>query len=128
MTFKQFKVVKLSIVIILSILVAQFVVSGNFIGPIIVVAIASVFLFYSRSRVKEVVADERDYAIGGKAARWAIQIYSWVTIVVMFTLYAKQDIGSAFGIIAQTLAYSICFLLIAYAVIFRYLNGHEKSH
>lgn len=107
---------------------AQFVVLKNFVGPIIGAAIAAAFLLYFRGRVKEVIADERDYAIGGKSARWAIQIYSWIAIVFMFIFYANQSSNPVFEAIAQTLAYSTCFLLIVYSVVFGYLNKHEKPH
>lgn len=122
MTLKQFKTLKIIMVIILAIIVGQSVVYHNYFIPIIAMVLAILVLFYFRGRVKEIIADERDYEVGGKAARLAIQIFSWLAVVGMLAFLAYSDSNPSFGAIAFTLAYSVCFLMILYAFLFRYYN------
>ena len=108
---------------LLAILVSQSVVLRNYILPVIGIAFSSCLLFYLRSKLKnEVIADERDYKIGGDSARWSIQIFSMFAVIVMIILYAKQDLNPSFLPIAVTLAYSVCFLMVLYSLIFHFFN------
>ncbi len=120
MTLKQFKIIKLLVVIALAVLVSQSVIYRNYLWPIMGMALAALLLFYFRGKVKGIIADERDYEIGGKAARWTIQLSGWVASVVMIIFYAQRDLNPAYEIIASVLAYAVCFILIIYALIFRY--------
>lgn len=123
MTLKKYQIIRMVIVVLIAILVAQSLVLRSFILPFIGIASAWVLLFYLRGKLKnEVLADERDYEIGGNSARWAIQIFSTISVVVMIVLYAKQDLNPFYLPIASTLAYSVCFLMILYSVIFRYFQ------
>lgn len=123
MTLKKFKIIKIVVVVLLAILVSQSVALHNYILPIIGIASAMMVLFYLRSKLKnEVVADERDYKMGGDSARWSIQIFSIFAVIVMIILYAKQDLNPSFLPIAVTLAYSVCFLMILYSLIFHFFN------
>jgi uncharacterized membrane protein len=87
------------------------------------IAFAMMIHFYMRGKLKdEILADERDYEIGGKSARWAIQIFSIFAVIIMIVLYAKRDINPSYLPIASTLAYSTCFLMLLYSFIFRYFQ------
>lgn len=123
MNKKQYTVIKLVVVVLLAMLFSWAVTSGNFILPIIGLIASYLILIYCRSRVKEIMADERDYEIGGVSARWAIQIYSWFAVLFMLFLYAKRAINPAYETIAATLAYSTCLLMFVYALIFRFYNN-----
>ena len=68
MTAKQFKLAKVITTIIVAIIVGQNVVKQEFFIPIVAVVLAALILFYLKSRVKEVMVDERDWKIAGKAA------------------------------------------------------------
>lgn len=120
MTLKQFKIVKLVLVFFLALVFGQAIVLKSYLLPVILLIASSLALFYLRSRVKEVVADERDYLTGGRAALLAIQIYSWLAVIVMLVLYAKKDLNLTYEPIAMTLAFSTCILMLLYAVIFHY--------
>jgi uncharacterized membrane protein len=123
MTLKQYQIIRIIVVILVSFLVAQSIILRSFLLPIIGIASAMMILFYLRGKLKnEVLADERDYEIGDKSARWTIQIFSIFAVVVMIFLYAKQDLNPSYLPIASTLAYSTCFLMILYSVIFRYFQ------
>lgn len=122
MTLKQYQKIKLAMVVIISVVFSQAIYFKNYLIPITVLAVSSLVLLYLRRTVKEIIADERDYATGGKAALLAIQIYSWLAVVSMFIFYALRDINPAYEPIGMTLAFSTCILMLTYAVIFRYFD------
>ncbi len=123
LNLKQFKTIKMVIVVVLAILVSQSIIMRNFLWPIMGTALATAILLYLRRHVKEIIADERDYEIGGIAARWSIQIFIWTAVIAMFILYAQRDLNPSYEIVASVLAYSACFLMFVYSMIFNY---HEK--
>ncbi|MFA6322711.1 MAG: DUF2178 domain-containing protein [Candidatus Buchananbacteria bacterium] len=120
MTLKQYQGLKIAITIILAIIFSQAFVLESFVIPMVAATIAFLILILARKKVKGVVADERDYAIGGKAALLAMQVYAWLAVMAMFFFFIKKDINPAYEAIAMTLAYSTCLLMIAYGLIFRY--------
>lgn len=128
MTLKQYQTTRIIITFILALIFSQSLFFQNYIIPLIAIITASLILLFIRSKVKEIIADERDYAVAGKAASWAIQIYSYFAVAVMFILYVKRDINPAYEAIAITLAYSTCFLMIIYALIFRFYNKINFSN
>jgi uncharacterized membrane protein len=127
MTIKKYQRVKIVVTVILAVIFSQAVVYNNYLIPLVAMIIASLVLIYLRRQVKEVIADERDYAIAGKAALWSIQIYSWVATISMIVLYALRDLNPAYEPVAMTLAFSTCGLMLLYAVIFRYHNNFKFS-
>jgi len=127
MTLKQYQWVKLAVVVSVAVVFSQAVISKSFLIPIATLVIATLFLLYLRRKVTEIVADERDYATGGKAALLAMQIYAWGATLGMFTLYHFRDYNPGFEPVAMTLAYSTCVLMFLYALIFRYYNRVSLS-
>ncbi|MFA6594114.1 MAG: DUF2178 domain-containing protein [Candidatus Buchananbacteria bacterium] len=122
MTLKRYQQIRLGTVVILAIVFSQAIIFKNYILPIAVLIVASLVLMYLRRQVKEVIADERDYLTGGRAALWAIQIYAWTATIAMFIFYALRDINPAYEPIAIVLAFSTCLLMLLYSVIYRYYN------
>ncbi|PIR93072.1 hypothetical protein COT99_02700 [Candidatus Falkowbacteria bacterium CG10_big_fil_rev_8_21_14_0_10_43_10] len=122
MTLKQFKVIKLIIVIILAVVIGLAVARENFLVPVMAIGIAIAALQILRGKAKEIMADERDYEVGGKAARLAIRIFSWFAIIVMLFLYANRSLNPSYEAVAITLAYSVCFLMLLYTLIFHYYS------
>lgn len=127
MTLKTYQRIRLVVVFILAAIFSQAIALKNYIIPIAVMVVASLFLMWLRRRVKGVIADERDYATGGKSALLAIQIYSWIAVISMFVLYALRDLNPAYEPIALTLAFSTCILMLIYGFIFRYFNNFQFS-
>ena len=128
MNLKQYTTLKIVIVVALAMLCSWSVTSRNYIFPIIGVTASYLILFYFRGRVKEIIADERDYALSGKSASWAIQIYSWVAVIAMFILYAFKDLNSSYESIALTLAFSTCLLMIIYSFIFKLKSKNNHAN
>jgi uncharacterized membrane protein len=122
MTLKKYQQIKLAIVVIIAIIFSQSIIYQNFLLPIVTLVISSLILILLRRRVKEIIADERDYINAGKSASWAIQIYSWIAVIAMFALYAFKDLNPTYEPIAMTLAFSTCLLMLIYSLIFKFQN------
>jgi len=122
MTLKKYQQIKLALVVIISIIFSQSIIYQNYLIPIATLVVSSLVLIMLRRRVKEVIADERDYATAGKSASWAIQVYSWIAVAFMFVLFAFKDLNPSFEPIALTLAYSTCLLMFIYSLFFKFQN------
>ncbi|MDD5438305.1 MAG: DUF2178 domain-containing protein [Patescibacteria group bacterium] len=120
MNLKTYTTVRLVTVFVLAMVCGMAVSTQNYFLALPAIIIASLLLFLVRSKVKEIIADERDYEIGGKAARFAIQIYSWIAVVAMFLLLWQKNLNPSYEPVAYTLAYSTCLLLLVYSLVFRY--------
>ncbi len=120
MTLKKYQTIKLIIAFILAVIFSQSFIYKNYLLALVSLVVSSLILILIRRQVKEVVADERDYAIAGKSASWAIQIYSWIAVISMLFFYIFQDLNPAYEPIALTLAYSTCFLMFVYSLIFKF--------
>lgn len=126
MTLKTYQKIRLVVTFVLAMFISQLVIRENYIWPIFLVLISSLVLWHLRSRVKEVIADERDYSLAGKAALLAIQVFAWLAVISMFLFYSQKNINPSFEIIAQTLSFSVLFIFILYAIIFRVYNKIKK--
>ncbi len=122
MTLKKYQKIKLILVVLISIIFSQSILFKNFLIPIVTLVICSLILIILRRRVKDVIADERDYLNAGKASSWAIQVYSWFAVVAMFALYSMRDLNPTYEPVAMTLAFSTCFLMFLYGFIFNFQN------
>lgn len=122
MSNKKYQKIRLAITFIVALIFGQSLVLGNYLIPIITLVIASLILILLRRKVKDIISDERDVALGGKSALLAIQIYSWFAVIVMFILYASRNLNPSYEPIAMTLAYSTCLLMFIYSIIFRFHN------
>jgi len=118
MTLKQYTVVRLGMVMTLSAFIASSIVRQEYFWPVIAMVCAMLILFALRSRVKEVLADERDYTLSGKAARWAMQLFSLVAVIVMFIFLNFGESNPQMTVIAHVLAYSVCALMLLYSAFF----------
>jgi uncharacterized membrane protein len=122
MTLKQFKTVKIVAAMCLGAITGWAVLRENYIIPVIALAIVSALFIYLRSKVKEIIADERDYEIGGRAARLSITIFSWIAIFMIFLFMAFQKTNQDYAIVVATLSYSVCLLLIIYSSLYFFHN------
>jgi len=122
MTLKKYQQIKIVVTIILAVVFSQFFFTKNFVLPVAILIAGSLFLLFLRRRVKEVIADERDYAVAGKAASWAVQIYSWIAVISMLIFHSFKDLNPAYEPIALTLSFSTCLLMFIYSLIFNFHN------
>jgi uncharacterized membrane protein len=125
MTFKQYNVCRIIIVVALAMSVSISITLENYYPPIILMAIAMAIIYYLRQQLKtrEVMADERDYKLAGDAARHTITVYGLIGVASIFILMAlAENKESLIYVLSQYLAFSICFLFLLNAFIFKFLS------
>jgi len=127
MTLEKYNKIRLAFVVVIAMIISQSIVLNNFVIPLSAVIIGSLALMLLRKRVTDIVADERDYALAGKSAFLALQIYSWISVVAMVAFYSLRDINPSYESIGMTLAFSTCILTIIYSLIFHFYNGISFS-
>ncbi|MFA5130635.1 MAG: DUF2178 domain-containing protein [Patescibacteria group bacterium] len=123
MKLERFKLLKMIVVILVAAVVAEAVVVRSVIIAMIAMIAGAFVLLQWRSTVKEVIADERDMEVGGKAALLTIRIFGWVAAVASLALVTQRDRNPSYMLIAAVLSYGTCALLILYAVIARYYGN-----
>ncbi len=125
-SLKRYQQIRIGIVILISIIISQSLMVENYFIPIITILIWWLILFLLRNKVKEIIADERDYALWGKSAMLAIKIFSFVATIMIFVFYAMKNINPSYESIAITLAISVCILMLTYSCIFAYMNRKTR--
>jgi uncharacterized membrane protein len=126
MTLKTYRKIKLVFVFFLAMFFSWAIFLDNFLIPVAVMIASSLVLMLLRRQVKEIIADERDWQLAGKAALIAVQAYSWVAAILMFVLYSLRLQNNLYEPIALTLAFSTCALMLTYAFTFRFLAKYGK--
>ena len=121
MTLKQYTALRIVIAMVLAAFISSSIVRHEYFWPVIALICSMIFLFAVRSRVAEILADERDHAIGGRAARWAIQLFCLITVLMMFVFLWQGEREPQMTVVAQVLAYAVCTLMLLYALIFKIL-------
>jgi uncharacterized membrane protein len=119
MTIKKYQTVKLIIVVLLSVIFSQALMYHNFFLSIGTLIMGTAIVYSMSKKVDGVISDERDWDVGGKAALQSIQIYSWIGVIVMFALKSQSANNQTYDIIATTIAFSVCILMLLYGFIFR---------
>jgi uncharacterized membrane protein len=89
------------------------------------VLIAMAIMISAGKKVKDVLADERDLYIAGKAARYALSAFCVLGAILSFYFMALSKDTNA-EIIGSIFGYSICGLLLLNSVIVIYLQRNEK--
>lgn len=128
MTKKQYLFCRLAVIVLLSFSISTSLSLGNYYLPLVFMLTATAALYYCRKQLKtkDVLVDERDYQLAGRAARYAIFVYGWLGAIGTFILMALSDKQGGLYIVSQYLAFSVCFLMLANALIFRYLSSRGK--
>ncbi|MFA6251941.1 MAG: DUF2178 domain-containing protein [Candidatus Paceibacterota bacterium] len=119
MTIKKYNTFRMIIVIALAIIFSQSIIYQNYFLAIGILIISSLLVFTLRKSVKEIMADERDYEQGGKAAMLAMQIYCYAGVIAMFIFKSQASLNPSYDIIATTLAFSICIFMLLYSFIYQ---------
>jgi uncharacterized membrane protein len=128
MTYKNFRAIRVVIAFFLAMIIAQAVIFSNYILAAFAVAAAVAVIFIARKKVDEVLSDERDLQIAGKAARLSMSIFSVIGAVATFILLAERQASPFYDAVGSTLAYSVCSLLLLYSAIFIYYEKYEKQN
>lgn len=127
MTFAQYRTARAALAAGLGALVAASVVMENFPLAAAAVSVAIIIALFLRSRVKEIIADERDYQSGGTAARYTLSVVAVVGAIASFTLLTLRSSNPLFEPIGSVISYSVCGMLLLYSFLFTYLNREYEG-
>ncbi|MEJ2739957.1 MAG: DUF2178 domain-containing protein [Dehalococcoidia bacterium] len=121
MNKKSFTLFRILIVVAIGIAVGWSVTAGNAIVPIPVVLIGIGLLYFTRSKVKDVLEDERLNTIREKSSRLTFQIFGITAAVAGAVMLAlSKNIYPDLASVGFTLIYSVCALLILDYIAYAY--------
>jgi len=125
MTKKHFEIIRLIIVILMIIIIGIAVNKGiAFIPPLAMVLVAGIILFLFR-QVKEVTVDERDFKVGGQAARLTFNITAITLVALGGALMAYGVSDPYYYRFGYLLLYIVVFMLVVN--IFSFLIYQKKG-
>lgn len=127
MTHQKFKLIKIIIAMLLAAVIAQAVIFSNYVLAAFAVAAAIAVILVARKKVDEVLADERDYKIAGKAAKVSLNIFSVIGAAATFVLMAQDRANPVYEAVGSVLAYSVCGLLLLYSAVYVYFEKYAKQ-
>lgn len=125
MTYNQFKKVRIVIAALVAMIMSFAVNLQSWVLAIADVLIAMAILFALKNQVKDVLADERDFYIAGKAARYALSTFCVFGSILSFYFMVLSKDANAEAI-GSVLAYSVCGLMLLSSVIMIYLQRNAK--
>jgi len=126
MTAKTFLVFRLIAAALIASVVSVSMVRGDYIVPLLTVLTFAILLYAMKKKVKDVIEDERDYAIAGKAARWAITIFAAIASLPIIVLFSQRQADPVYEAVGSALAYSVCGLMLLYSLLFKYFQSRGK--
>lgn len=120
---KKFKLYGLVITIAVGFLVGLSVVRGEPAIALGTVVIGMILLYSIKSRVKQVIEDERVYRISEKASRRTIQVVGAATAILGLSIMGLSRSGYLDLVdVGYSLAYFAAVLLIVYMIFYGYYN------
>lgn len=120
---KKFKLYGLVITIAVGFLVGLSAVRGELTIAIVAVVIGMILLYALKSRVKQVIEDERVYKISEKASRKTIQVVGITTAILSLTLIGLSRSGYLeLAEVGFSLAYFATALLMVYMIFYGYYS------
>jgi len=125
MTQKIFKYIRIITAFFLAAVMAQAIVFNNYILAIVAVVGAVTVILASKTKVKEVLVDERIISISGRAARLTLSIFSVAGAGLTFVLMFSRQFNPDFELIGSILAYSVCAVLLLYSLLLKYYENKE---
>lgn len=120
MTLKKYHLIRSLTAFVVALVFSQSLILKSPLLSVFTIIMAWVVLTYLRSKVSEIIADERDFQISGQAAFKSIQAFSLFSVFISVFLYFNRQINPTFEPVAVTLAYSTCFLMLVYSLYFKF--------
>ena len=124
MSYKTYRMIQGIIGGILGAIMAISIILGNWIVPIFAVIISLILLTVLRRRVKDIIVDERIYAISEKASRLTLQVVSIgmaLAGVILLAIYHGEN--KTLTQVAYTLEYATCALLVVNYIAYYYYRN-----
>jgi uncharacterized membrane protein len=123
MNRKKFKQYSLAITIAVGVIIGWSAIRGELTIALVAVFIGMTILYLLKSRVKQVIEDERVYRISKKASRRTIQIVGTTTALVGLSLIGLSRSGYLeLSEVGFSLAYFATALLMVYMIFYGYYS------
>lgn len=119
MNKKTFFIIRMATTAFLAAIVAVSVNYGNWYLPVSAIIAAFILLYFTKTKVKGVVADERDYKIAGQASYLAMTSYTVVATITGLIVYISGRDNPVMFAVGNVLLYSVLFLMFTYSILFR---------
>jgi len=121
MEIKKFKLYGIILLFVVGFFIGLSVIRGEPITAIFAVVLGMILLYALKSRVKQVIEDERVYRISEKASRRTIQVVGTTTAVVGLTIMGLSKSGYLeLTEIGYSLAFFATVLLMVYMLFYGY--------
>jgi uncharacterized membrane protein len=123
--YKQYRLYKILIVILLASIASIFVALGNFVIPLIVFFFAALLMFFLKKNVDAKLTDERMNIIGGKASRMVMTISAILMAIAGIILVSLRNTYPQGLIIGNVLIYTECGMMLFYSILFKYYSSRK---
>jgi len=121
MDSKRLKPIRMIITMTMGAIIGWSVAKGNTAGVLVAIVVGTALLYLLRSKVTQVVEDERTYVISGKASSITLRVVSFVAASIGAVLIALSKGGlTDFEQAGFTLAFTGCALLVLYIIFYGY--------
>jgi uncharacterized membrane protein len=121
MDVKKFKIYGFIITITIGFIIGLCAIRGEPINAIVAVVIGMIILYALKSRVKQVIEDERVYRISEKASRRTIQVVGTITAIIGLSIMGLSKSGYLELIeVGYSLACFAAVLLMVYMIFYGY--------
>jgi len=120
---KKFKQYSMAITIAIGVIIGWSAIRGDLTIALAAIVIGMIILYLLKSRVKQVIEDERVYRISEKASRRTIQIVGTTTALVGLSLIGLSRSGYLeLSEVGFSLAYFATALLMVYMIFYGYYS------
>ncbi len=120
---KKFKQYSMAITIAIGVIIGWSAIRGDLTIALVAVVIGMIIIYLLKSRVKQVIEDERVYRISEKASRRTIQIVGTTTALVGLSLIGLSRSGYLeLSEVGFSLAYFATALLMVYMIFYGYYS------
>ncbi len=120
---KKFKQYSMAITIAVGVIIGWSAIRGDLTIALIAVVIGMIIIYLLKSRVKQVIEDERVYRISEKASRRTIQIVGTTTALIGLSLIGLSRSGYLeLSEVGFSLAYFATALLMVYMIFYGYYS------
>jgi uncharacterized membrane protein len=120
--YKNYRLYKILIVILLASIASTFVALGNFVIPLVVFFLAALLMFFLKKNVDAKLTDERMDIIGGKAARMVMTISAILMAIAGIILVSLRNTYPQGLIVGNILIYTECGMMLFYTILFKYYS------
>lgn len=121
MNRKEFRRIVAIMTMAMAAIVGWSVAIGNAILPIVAVTVGLALVYFFRSRVTQVIEDERIYKIGEKASYITFRVFTLITALTGALLFALSRSGLVdFEQAGLTLVFAACASMVLYIIFYGY--------